>query len=209
MAALEIPSLMGFRSKKFIPVHNQQVNPTGSGGYTQVFQRSIPTWYAEYTTPPLNGPRYNETISFLDSLEGGLNTFLGYDPRRPMPYAYRDMDLLATPWGSPNFTGYNVANSTLTLNNFAAGSVITKGDYLAFFDGKGWHLFRSMQTVTASGTQVLTVKPRPHTAIQPGTHAIRYVKAPAEMKMIGNYEEDDSVDTFPTIRFKAWQFIGK
>lgn len=209
MPAIEIPSLLGFKSRVFKLVHNQQVSAV-NGGYSQTLERQIPTWYAEYETPPLNGNTYNDAIAFMESLEGSMNSFLGYDPRRMKPFGHPTVGLGGSPWGTPTFTGYSTVNSTLTLTGFAANSKVSPGDLISFFDTKAWWLFRAVSSHTVSGGPIdVTVKPRPQPAIQPGPHTLRYMKPVVEMKMIGNYDEKDSVDSFPAITFKAAQFINR
>lgn len=218
MAAIEIPSLVGFQSKTFNLDRRQQVTPVGSG-YIQTINRSTPFWVAQYKTPPLAGDSYNEAITFFESLEGSTYTFLGFDPRRTMPYAYRMFPVTANPWlGSgqseltgPRITGQDYTNGTINLDRMAVGAIITKGDYISVQVNSIWYLFRSVQTVTvqAGGTvSNLVVKPRPAIA-NFSTAVIRYKKACCEMKMLGGYQETDDVTTFPQFQFSAAQFINR
>ncbi len=211
MPALEIPSLVGFRSKRFDMGFAQQLTPVGTQGFVQTLNRTSPFWTAEYTTPPLTESAYNEARVFLDALEGSMNTFLAWDPRRVMPQAYKTQLLTSTPWGAPSITAQNYAASTIGLGSMTVGAIITKGDYISCQVGSIWYLFRSMQTVTvgAGGTvSSLLVKPRPNIASF-ATTPIRYVKACAEMKMVGGLEETDDVETLPSFKFRASQFINR
>lgn len=209
---VEIPSVLGFNSISFDPMYKQQNTPGGIGAM-QTINRSLPMWAAEYATPPLIGDWLNEALSWLDSLEGALNPFLAYDPRRIMPYAYRSLPVTSDPWTqsgqtAPRATATNYANSTITLDRLQTGAVITKGDYISFFDGVAWWLYRAGQTLTVVGnTATVIVKPRPRTIT--GPFAIRYRKACCAMKIIGGYEAPASVDTPTTLQFKAYQFIKK
>jgi hypothetical protein len=212
MAAVEIPEEVGFRSRVFKPTHFQQVNPVGEYGYSQTLNRSAPLWYAEYETPPLKDDKYNAAVAFLDSLEGSMNTFLGYDPRRIKPFAYRDQPFLSTPWGTtPKIYYQDYATSVISLKGMTVASIVTKGDLISVKVGSIWYLFRAQETRTANASgriNSLVVTPRPQ--IQDlGETVIRYHKPCAEMKMIGDYEEDDSVDSYPIIRFRAAQFINR
>jgi len=208
MAAIELPPYLNSRSFKL--EHVQQLTPSGQSGFIQTLSRSEPFWRAEYSTPGLDGTRYNEMITFLELLEGSLNTFLAYDPRRPMPYAYRDQPITANPWGAPNATAYSYPNSTITLSGVAAGADITAGDYISFQQGLIWYLFRSTQTVTSSGADiVLPVKPRPN--IQGALNVpVRYKMACCEMKMLQQYDERDSVDEIgPQFSFTGAQYVAR
>ena len=209
MAAIEMPPYLN--SRVFRLSQAQQLSPTGTSGFIQTISRSEPFWRAEFATPGLSGSKYNEMVTFLDDLEGAIGTFLAYDPRRPMPHAYRDQPVSATPWGSPTVTGYNYANSTLQCANFTVGAEITKGDYISFQHGIIWYLFRIQQdfTVGAGGAPLLTVKPRPF-VVGAINVPIRYQKACCEMKMLDLYEERDDVEAIgPSFSFRGTQYIAR
>lgn len=210
MAALEIPALVGFRSRKFDIRHAQQVTHPGNSGFIQTINRSAPFWTAEYETPPLSADKENEARVFIDALEGSMNTFLAYDPKRVMPQAYKNQGLASNPWGTPFLLNGNYAASTIGLTGMVVGAVITKGDYISVRMHGVWYLFRAMQTVVASGATIasLLVKPRPNW-VSFETVNIRYKKACCEMKLVGDVDWSDEVDTMPTLRFTAGQFINR
>jgi len=217
----EFPSGLVFNSKIFRPRHFQQNNPIGQG-FNQTLDRTIPQWYAEYTTPPLADTRYDQAIAFLASLKGMTNTFLGWDPRRPMPRAYQTLSTAADPWtqtgySSPAVGTIDNANSFITLNQMQNGAVVTSGDYFSFQLNSIWWLFRvigfsgsSAQSVAASGNSItVKVDPVPVVSTPGSLTPVRYRKACCEMKMIGDYNETDQVDSKPILSFKATQFINR
>lgn len=212
-AAIEMPLYIS--SKVFDLNHAQQITPTGENGFIQTLQRSSPFWMAEYETPGLAEDRYQEWINFFDLLEGSMNTFLAYDPRRPMPYAYRSMSTASDPWTqsgqpAPRITGQNYANSTIDLDRMENGAIITKSDLISVQVGGIWYLFRSQENRTAAANAVtaLVVKPRPNIASLVAT-SIRYRKACCEMKMIGKQQERDSVEGLPSFSFRGGQYSAR
>lgn len=211
---VEIPSVLGFNSISFDPVYKQQNTPGGMGAI-QTINRASPMWAAEYATPPLIGDKYNAAIAWLDGLEGALNPFLGYDPRRVMPYAYRSLPITADPWtqtgaSSPYVRNSNYANSTLGLLSVEPGSIFTRGDYISFFDGTAWWLYRVAEDlVAANNSPDVKVFPRPKTLAAGYPFAMRYRKACCAMKIIGGYTAPATVDTPTVIQFKAYQFIKR
>lgn len=202
---LELPQPFPIRAHKFDLNNVQDVTPV-EGGFIQTIQRAQPFWSAYYESAPLRGDRHNEMVAFLDGLEGSSGSFLAYDPRRPMPYAYRHLPIGSTPWGNdPDVVAGSFTSSTLVFN-FDSPITLTKGDYVSFIYGTGWRLFRIRETVTGNAPTV-KVSPRPpdfNSSID-----CRLVRACCEMKMIGKPEWDDAVDTLPTVKFKASQFIAK
>lgn len=213
MSAIEIPPTVSFNSKVFRPAYAQQTSAIGTQGFVQTIDRTRPFWVADYTTPGLSMDKENEMLAFLDHLAGSRNTFLAYDPRRPMPYAYMHMPVGSHPWGTPKVAGFDSANSTLSLINMTSGAVVSKGDYISFLYSGIWYLFRSQQTgaIDSSGTATLQVHPIPNV---PGLIAgmaveIRYEKAVCEMKQVGDVNITDSVDSLPVYQFKATQYVNR
>lgn len=215
MAAIEIPTTVGFRSRNFDIGRQQQMTPSGSG-FIQTIDRTSPAWFATYRTPPLAGQIYNDAISFLDKLEGSIGTFMGYDPRRVMPFAYRNLPVGSNPWLRPGQTAVRVvaqdyAASTLNLDRLATGAIVTNGDLISFLVGNIWYLFRATETKAADAGGLVTglhVKPRPN-IVGLTTAEVRYQKAACEMKIIGKIKETDSVDSFPVLEFNAAQFVNR
>jgi hypothetical protein len=214
---IEVPIGLVFNSKVFDIGRYEQVSP-GGAGFIQTIQRSEPLWYAQYNTPPLRDDRYDQTIAFLLALEGATETFLAYDPRRPMPRAYAGLPITSDPWTlvgqtSPRVTATNFANSTLTLDRMATGAVVTSGDYISFQIGKIWYLYRVQVggIVTGTNSLVVTVKPRPnlYTGATTLPAAVRYRRACFQAKVIGGYQEEDSVDTLPKFGFKCFQMLDR
>ncbi len=210
---IELPTNFPCRARKFQIITKQEITPSGSG-FVQTVNRSEPFWVAEYETPPLNASRYNDVISFLDQLDGSKGTFLAYDPRKPMPYAYSSMAVGSNPWHraglAPRFLTVNYSTGVVTMDRLATGAIITKGDLISITVGNKRYLHRTRvgATANASGLASITVYPSPVYTLAASTD-IRYQKAVAEMKVLGGYSEQDSVDSLPVISFKAAQFIDR
>lgn len=210
----EIPVTFGFNSKNFDLVRVQQNTPVGTG-YIQTLERTTPMWSATYNSPPLSDDRYDSAIGFLLGLRGSMNTFLAYDPRRPMPRAYQGLPLTANPWTQSGFTAprvveFNYGEGSLTLDRMANGAIITPGDYISLQVAGIWYLFRAITKVVASSNQAqVHVEPQPFLPEGMSPTNIRYRKACAEMKQVGKFKETDSVDGGVTLSFSAVQFINR
>lgn len=211
--AIEIPSLVGFNAKTFKLMNPQQVNPSGEAGFVQTIKRASPYWMAEYSTPSLRDAKLNAMIAFQDALEGALGTFLAYDPYRPGPYAYKHLALAAqaTAWGTPTIVNYDYAASTIRLTGALAGSTITVGDYISLNMAGIWYLFRAQETRNFTAGMIdLIVKPRPNFITFASGTPLRYVKACAEMKVLGEFEEINDIETLGTsYKFRAFQVIAR
>lgn len=212
---IEMPSPLPVRSKTFTLLTKQQVTGVGAG-FIQTIERSIPTWAAKYTSSQLNGERYQKFITFLLELNGAEGTFLGYDPRYEMPYAYRTQPVTNDPWtqtgqSAPRVTAANYANSTISIDRLQNGAIITPGDYISAKVGETWHLWRAITGSTVGGNAAtIKVKPRPFIEGSPALPvAIRYRRACCEMKMIPPYLETDDVATLPELEFNAVQFFAR
>jgi hypothetical protein len=212
MAAIEMPPYI--RSKKFDIINSQQLSPSGEMGFVQTLRRTSPFWGAEYDTGILEDLRWQEWQTFFDQLEGSMYTFLAYDPRRPMPYAYRHMTIASDPWtqsgqAAPRITAFDYANSTISLDRLATNAIITRGDYISVKIGNIWYLWRAQTNIVVGGTTAsIPVRPRPNIMDFVASN-IRSRRACMEMKMIGRPDETDAVDSFPSFSFRAAQFTAR
>lgn len=211
---VELPDPLPVRSKVFDLMNYQQITPSGNG-YIQTLERATPGWMAEYQSTPLRDERYNELIAFLDDLRGSENTFLAYDPRRPMPYAHRTESVTSHPWSTdgvtdPTVTGQDYETSTISLGQMKNGVTVTKGDLLSCKVGSVWYLFRALETKVAALNVVASLKVAPRPIFTIGAPvALRYRRACCEMKMIGQYRTSDDVASYPTISWRAAQFMDR
>lgn len=213
-APLEMPPEFAVNSVTFQIGHQQQISPGGKG-FLQTIQRSTPMWFAEFRSVPLRDDRYDKVIEFLEKLEGSTESFLAFDPRRVMPRAYQHLPTTSDPWTlagwpAPRVVGQDVVQGHLSIDRLEANIVITSGDYISFLVGKKWYLFRSIETKVVSGFTDLKVRPR--IPVEPNLSsfpALRYRRAVAQMKMLGGYKEEDSVDSKPVISFRATQFLDR
>lgn len=207
LATFEMPSPLPVNSKVFDLLFNQSVSPAG-GQFFQTIERTEPLWFAKFETPPLSDTRDQQFQAFLDDLEGSMGVLLAFDPRRPRPYAYRNM--AGEPWRASSGTAPTVVSasrtaSTLTLNGLLNGAILTRGDYVSFKIVNAWYLFRVRQTVVAaSNAATLVVTPRPPT-FSTQTYAARMTRACATMKLMGRVSKTDSVDSLPKYSFSASQ----
>lgn len=213
MAALEMPPFI--RTRKFDLMYVQQLSPSGEFGFVQTLDRTAPFWSAEFSTGPLTEDKWRQWCLFFDQLEGSRYTFLAYDPRRPMPFAYKSQTTISDPWTqagqvAPRITAFDYANSRITLDRLQNGSTITNGDYIAAQIAGIWYLWRSQSTIASvvANTAVVNVKPRPNIAGFVATN-IRYRQAPMEMKVIGRVDETDTVDDLPAFSFRGGQYTAR
>lgn len=201
--ALELPASFPIRAKTFKIMHKQQVTAAGAG-FIQTIDRANPMWYCEYQTAPMpkDGLSYAGVAALLDQLEGAMNSFLGYDPTRPKPLYY-----LRNGGTPPATTLVDIEwdNSRIQLSGLPAGR-LTVGDYVSYQYGVVWRLYRCISDLDGSGW--VSVKPRP---IEHGDLPItvRLVRPCAEMRMMGDFEESDTVDSHPTFRWAGFQFINR
>lgn len=203
---IEMPIPLPVRSKTFDLVPQQLLTPVTSG-FIQTIERTKPFWVAEYSTPPLRDDRYQAMQAFLDALQGAAFPFIGYDPRRIVPYAYKDLPIGATPWGTAQVNSTSTSGSALNLQ-FGNPTTITRGDFIQFTSNNRVHLYRATETKGPSTNMSLAVVPRPNQLTGPFT--ARLIRAGAAMKLIpGSVKWTDSVDSLPQVSFQAVQYIDK
>lgn len=226
---VEMPYPLPVRAKKFILTPQQSVTPVNAG-FIQSYERAPPMWMAEYETIPLKaGAAYNDMQSFLQKLNGAEGTFLGYDPRRPSPQAHVNLGPNGTPWhdtitwtAGPFAADTSYANSTISIGGLPIASMtsglvqVTKGDYISVKVGNIYYLHRVQENriiATNAGSyyrwQNLSVTPRPVWTPSGTSTLIRYQRPVVQMKMIGGYEEQDTVDGFPSFKWRGVHFVDR
>ena len=211
---IEMPQPLPVNSKLFELSYNQNVSPAGSH-FSQTIERAKPSWIAKYDTPALTPERLMPFQAFLDALEGSMNAFLAFDPRRPRPWAYRGVG--GEPWLRPGqaavqVTAGDYANSTISLRYFADGAIISYGDYISHKIGKAWYLYRSKENrVVPSGGVVSNLKVNLRPINFSGqAYPARLVRACCAMKVVGSVSSSDNVeDVGPKYSFTAGQFIDR
>lgn len=200
---MPIDLILPIRAIKFDLTYVQDITPSGYG-FIQTTDRVTPFWVAEYTTPPLTGDRLAIMEHLLLQTEGAKNPFYAYDPSRLCPIEY-SLAVASTKWGSAVATAGSYGASTLTCN-FGEDIYLRAGDYISYeLDGA-----RRLHKCTEGGTgatQTLNVKPRPPNFS--GSVPLRLVRAACEMKVIGKPDWNKSVETPPSVTFRAVQFINK
>lgn len=108
-------------------------------------------WQATYTLPPMNRPQMAQWQAFLMQLEGGANTFYGYDPDAVTPRG--------TATGTPLVNGGSQTGSTLNIDGCTANVTgwLKAGDYFAV-NGELKMLTQDAST-NGSGQTALNFKP--------------------------------------------------
>jgi hypothetical protein len=122
-------------------------------------------WMMEFTTVDLDDYGYGIAKSFLDQLEEGIGSFLGYDVARSVPWAYQAGR--NTPPGSYTGNIFSVAgnNVDVTFHSLPANYRITAGDFFAYEWTVGSVTYRALhrfvQSVVANGSGTATAEVRP------------------------------------------------
>ena len=206
---IEMPFPNKMVSMAFNILRDEVFNPQISGG-GQVIRRSSPVWVGSWSTTSLQPEDYGTLRAWLDSLDGSIGTFLGYDARRSMPIKYVTQPG-TTPWGSMVISGASFANSTLSYTGATAGFQLERGDYISFKDGNIWYLYRVYisHTVPGSGAGDISVSPRPPALSTLAPFPVRLERPAAEMRLLPNTTTpEDTVQNFGHIAFKAVQYIN-
>jgi len=138
------------------------------GGDNQTFIYGDQYWKISLTAPEKNTLQTRELEAAFDRMEGGSVLANIYDPRRPKPWAYRNVQIplgrAHYPWGDVKVKSVDRSASTIELHNMREGATLTIGDYIGFNDttGRRW-LHRAVETKTAdaSGEMIIEVRKRP------------------------------------------------
>lgn len=177
MTALSLPAAPKIKASTFKLERRESFNPTRDGAH-QAVELGEPFWSCELSTTELSraqGGSYKLMMARL----GTFGTLYVFDQSRPRPLAYH----AGGSWGSPMIESVSRANGTITLSGFAAGAVISAGDYGHWDDGPTRRLHICGPGVAdGAGALTLQVEPAPpQNAVASFPVAFTMSKASAEM----------------------------
>lgn len=144
-----------------------EVSGLGSGQILAA-QLSPPLWTAPVTLAPMYHDEADQIQALIESLDGSINDFYLYNPRRAYPQADPTGTILGA--ATPTIAALGPDNKSIQIQGLPNGYTLTAGDFLAFNYGSNpvrRALHRFVETGSANGsgsTPVLEV--RPH--IRPG-----------------------------------------
>lgn len=148
----------------FTPSRVQNVART-RGGAVQTAERGRSLWSIDAKTTILAPAQFEEMQAWFDSLRGGLNTFIFYDPGRARPRAYPGVGWAGvTRHSGLPFTGsctlQSASGYTVQLSDLPTSYVLSAGDMLCWLWGSTRTLHRAVETVTAvNGALTVQVEP--------------------------------------------------
>lgn len=177
----------------------------GGGSIRKDFGR--PLWRADYQTKTLSANEVSRMRARIDALDGGIQTFRGYDPARCRPIAHSSrtgFPVGAT--GSGTMGTVFSDNKRCSLNGFGAGFAVSVGDLIQV---RGGDLYSIVQggVADASGN-IAEIEVRPF--FWPGTEfgqAVTFIKPSCLMAIDpGSISEDVSLATGRgSYSFTAWE----
>lgn len=186
----------------FKPLWRRETTRT-TGGITRVAELGPMLWQATYTTMEMTKESADELEADLLSMQGGLELFEGYDPRRPFPVSDKVSALTG-------LTVYdiNAERTEIRIEGLPNAFTLTKGDWISVDDGTNLHLMRALETVTGGGlgrTPFATVQPAVRAGINTGDSVtLRYPKA---RFMVTEYDRISAGPLYDTITWSAVQVI--
>lgn len=193
---IQLPYPLGVTTCRFGLETNTQsfVSP-----FTKAVQRVAlggSRWRADYSLPPMKRDRAAVWKAFFDQLEGGANTFYGYDPDNVRP---RGLAL-----GTPLVNGASQTGSTLNIDGCSAGLLFLRaGDY---FSVNGEYK-RVTADATANGSGQVTLQFKPALRNSPADNAVIVVDRPTvTMALVDDLQaifECDVTGTYQPLTFSA------
>lgn len=174
------------RSVRWILQEQQQYSGLGSGEFL-VADLGPRFWKADITFAAMADVDAAEFQADIETLDGSINEFYLYDPRKMYPRADPDGSILGASAVQIATVGAN--NKSLSVSGLPAGYVLSKGDLFHFDYGTSpvrRALHRISETVAANGSGVSPFfEVRPH--FRPGVAAglpLALKKPAAKMKIV-------------------------
>lgn len=210
MAALAFPLDLiesgVFWRRSFRLRYRQEVSRVASGGSIRKdFGR--PLWMAEYSTKVLRPNQVSAMRARIDALDGGIQTFKGYDPARCRPIAYPEkVGLPAGSTGTGRLSAIFPDNKRIQINELVEGYTITAGDLIQIGDGDLYSVVQGGVAASTGVIEEIEVRPFLWTGTAVGS-TISFIQPGCLMAIDpGSISEDVSTDTGRgSYSFQAWE----
>ncbi len=162
--ASEFADKLHIQSVRWWLQEHQEASLTGGGDFL-VADLAPRLWRGDVTLIRMSHDDAAEVQALIESLDGSLNTFNLYDPRKKYPRADPDGSLIAS--STPVISSLSGNNKVLAISGLPAGYKLSGGDLFSFLYGSSTPqrraLHRIVSPVTADGSGVASgVEVRPH-----------------------------------------------
>jgi hypothetical protein len=157
------------------------------GRMTQVQEVADPLWLGDFTTGGLTPTQMQTLAAWLDSLRGGLKSFLASHPILKRPSQYYAA-LPATRADASPFDGtaslYALSAYAMTIQTLPAGLVLKEGDRVGLVQSGRYSMHRIIEDATASGLGEVSITVEPRVNLSLFTTAADVVLDEPKVEMI-------------------------
>ena len=197
---IALPAVTGLTTSRFGLETNTQ---RFESPFTKAVQRVAlggSRWTAAFSLPPMKRDKASVWQAFFLSLEGGANTFYGFDPDAPAPRGQARL----TP-GMPLVNGANQSGSTLAVDGCPANvlNYLLPGDYV----GMNGELKMIVAPVNTNGSGQATLTFKPALRNKPADNAaVTLVKPTCQMALVDDQQaiwECDAAGLYQSKTFTA------
>jgi len=184
--ASEFADKLRIQSVRWWLQEHQEASLTGGGDFL-VADLAPRLWRADVTLIRMSHDDAAEVQALIESLDGSINAFNLYDPRKKYPRADPSGSLIAA--ATPSISSLSSNNKVLTISGLPAGYQLSGGDMFCFLYGSGTQrlaLHRVVSAVAANGSGVASgVEVRPHFRPDVATGiALDFIKPVARVRIV-------------------------
>lgn len=191
LAASEFADKLRIQSVRWWLQEHQEASLTGGGDFL-VADLAPRLWRGDVTLIRMSHDDAAAVQALVESLDGSLNAFNLYDPRKKYPRADPSGSLVSG--STPTISSLSGNSKGLAISGLPAGYALSGGDMFSFIYGSGTQrraLHRIVSPVTANGSGVASgVEVRPH--FRPGVATgieLEFIKPMARVRIVpGSFE---------------------
>lgn len=184
--ASEFADKLRIQSVRWWLQEHQEASLTGGGDFL-VADLAPRLWRADVTLIRMGHDDAAEVQALIESLDGSINAFNLYDPRKKYPRADPSGSLISA--ATPSISSLSSNNKGLAISGLPAGYQLSGGDMFCFLYGSGTQrlaLHRIVSAVAANGAGVASgVEVRPHFRAGVATGiALDFIKPVARVRIV-------------------------
>lgn len=185
LSAAAFWDLLRIDEGKFMPRWHQEGSDT-AGGEPLYADLAPMSWDAEFTTVAMEHAEAASIMALINSLAGGLNSFLAWNPTLPYPSS----DPTGSIFGAATPVLGTITNRLVTaFTGFPAGYVVPRGTYFGvLFDTSRRYFGQFAEDKTADGSGAImatSITPALPASISAGA-AVTISKPVAKFRMVPN-----------------------
>ncbi len=205
----DLPDI-GIRASSFELGRTMSVNRQ-RGGTVEVVEQADALWSASFEFIPRNRRQEQQVRSWFNSMQGGLQDFVSFNPKHPYPALFPSGFTGVNRAAGGTFDGSAVVDAisanSLTISTLPADFSLVEGDLVGLVQSGeyGLHMIVEDATGNSSGIVSVTVEPAIRLSLFDTTATVEFAKPKCRMMILQDTRSGAQGNVHQPFSFQAIQ----